>query len=56
MTLYCYHCHHFLFNQFNFSHTINHLSFGDEYPGQQNPLDLYSQIATEDPPTGTEDE
>ena len=38
--------------QFNLSHTIHHLSFGDTYPGQQNPLDGYTQTSTEDLETG----
>ncbi|KAK2166251.1 hypothetical protein LSH36_40g05030 [Paralvinella palmiformis] len=35
-------------NKFNMSHTVNHLSFGTDYPGQVNPLDLLTQIAKSD--------
>jgi hypothetical protein len=38
--------------KFNLTHTIRHLSFGEDYPGQTHPLDGYQQVATEDPPTG----
>ena len=38
--------------KFNFTHTIHHLSFGEDYPGQLHPLDGYTQVATEDPSTG----
>ena len=38
--------------QFNFSHTINQLSFGEHYPGIVNPLNGYSQVPKEDPETG----
>lgn len=31
--------------KFNLTHRINHLSFGDEYPGQVNPLDASEQTA-----------
>lgn len=40
--------------QFNFTHTINRLSFGEDYPGQVNPLDNFSDVSTENLPTGTE--
>lgn len=33
----------FTFDQFNVSHTINGLSFGDQYPGISNPLDGQSR-------------
>eukprot|EP01125_Pyxidicula_operculata_P005192 TRINITY_DN1882_c0_g1_i4.p1 TRINITY_DN1882_c0_g1~~TRINITY_DN1882_c0_g1_i4.p1 ORF type:complete len:360 (+),score=55.91 TRINITY_DN1882_c0_g1_i4:153-1232(+) len=32
---------------FNVSHTVNHLSFGKEYPGRKNPLDGVSKIWTQ---------
>jgi len=32
---------------FNISHTVNHLSFGDLYPGMSNPLDGDSNIFTD---------
>ena len=38
--------------QFNMSHTIHYLSFGDTYPGQHNPLDGYTQVSVEDLATG----
>ena len=38
--------------KFNMTHVIHHLSFGEDYPGQRHPLDGYTQVATEDPPTG----
>lgn len=31
------------FNQFNITHTINRLSFGDQYPGYSSPLDSQSR-------------
>ncbi|XP_041360942.1 endoplasmic reticulum-Golgi intermediate compartment protein 3-like [Gigantopelta aegis] len=34
--------------KFNITHTINHLSFGMDYPGILNPLDEVNQIADED--------
>lgn len=37
--------HALFFFQFNVSHRIRHLSFGDEYPGIVNPLDETEQIA-----------
>lgn len=42
----------FFFFQFNFTHTINWLSFGEDYPGQVNPLDKHTDVATEDLTTG----
>ena len=30
--------------QFNMSHTIHQLSFGEEYPGLVNPLDSLQQV------------
>ena len=39
-------------SQFNMSHTIRYLSFGDTYPGQHNPLDGYKQVSVEDLATG----
>ena len=34
----------FTFEQFNISHTVNTLSFGDTYPGIRNPLDEQTRI------------
>ena len=34
----------FTFDQFNISHTINSLSFGDNFPGIKSPLDGESRI------------
>ena len=34
----------FTFEQFNISHTVNTLSFGDTYPGIRNPLDEQSRV------------
>ena len=31
--------------QFNTSHTVTHIGFGDDYPGLVNPLDSTVQIA-----------
>ena len=44
---------HTLSLQFNFTHNILRLSFGDDYPGQVNPLDSHAEVATEDLATGT---
>lgn len=41
------HVHHFMISDiphYNSSHTINHLSFGIEYPGQKRPLDGVTKI------------
>lgn len=37
----------FTFDQFNISHTVNALSFGDQYPGIKSPLDGQSRIVTD---------
>ena len=34
--------------QFNTSHIIHHLSFGEIYPGIVNPLDGYTEISPQD--------
>ncbi|CAM9156123.1 unnamed protein product [Chrysoparadoxa australica] len=39
-------------NTFNISHTIHHLSFGESYPGMNNPLDGAVRIVDEDAGTG----
>lgn len=38
--------------QFNFTHTIHRLSFGEDYPGQVNPLDNFNVVAEEEVATG----
>ena len=38
--------------KFNMTHSVHHLSFGEDYPGQRHPLDGYTQVASEDPTTG----
>ncbi|XP_064381837.1 endoplasmic reticulum-Golgi intermediate compartment protein 3-like [Halichondria panicea] len=38
--------------KFNFTHTIGHLSFGEDYPGQLHPLNGYTQVQQVDLPTG----
>jgi len=37
----------FAAGQFDVSHTINSLSFGEKYPGQKNPLDLQTKAQTD---------
>ena len=34
-------------NQFNMTHTINHLSFGEFFPGMRNPLDQVKRVIPE---------
>jgi hypothetical protein len=36
---------YFSFFQFNLTHYIKHLSFGEDYPGIVNPLDNVNHIA-----------
>ncbi len=55
MDVVCMPTRHFrrdLVSQFNFTHTIHRLSFGEDYPGQVNPLDNFSAVSTEDLRTG----